>query len=156
MSFNHKKGGADATRLTTSARTAKVWADGELLYDTDTDTFYVGDGTTAGGVKDVVQGDITPEVSAIAASNIDWSSLFKKGGLYTKTLVANTTFTFSNATAGQTIVVRIINGSSWTLTWPTVKWQDGTPPVMSASNSAIFTIIYDGTNYFGSYVLNMS
>ena len=50
MAFRYKKGGADALRVTTASRTANVWADGELLYDTDTDTLYVGDGSTAGGV----------------------------------------------------------------------------------------------------------
>jgi hypothetical protein len=99
-----------------------------------------------------------PSASAISASAIDWATLKRTGGLYTKTLAANTTFTFSNLLAGQTIVVRLTNtASNYTVTWPTVKWTGGTPPTMTVgAKSDIYTFIYDGTNVFGSYVQDMS
>ena len=43
---------------------------------------------------------------AIAADNIDWST----GGIYTKTLTANTTFTFSNVKLNKVITV-IVSGA---------------------------------------------
>jgi hypothetical protein len=100
--------------------------------------------------------DVT--TSAISASDIDWSTLKASGGLYTKTLGANTTFTFSNRTAGQTIVVRLTNtASNYTVTWPTVKWAGAAAPTMTTgAKSDIYTFIYDGTDVFGSYVQNMS
>ena len=108
--------------------------------------------------KNYVDTQNTPVTSAISASAIDWATLLKTGGLYTKTLAANTTFTFSNRTAGQTIVVRLTNtASNYTVTWPTVKWSGGAAPTMTVGvKSDIYTFIYDGTNVFGSFVQNMS
>jgi hypothetical protein len=99
---------------------------------------------------------IDPATSAIAALDIDWATLKPGGGLYTKTLGANSTFTFSNRTAGQTIVVRLTNtASNYTVTWPTVKWTGGVAPTMTVgAKSDVYTFIYDGTDVFGSYVQN--
>lgn len=98
-----------------------------------------------------------PAASAISASDIDWSTLLKTGGVYTKTLGANTTFTFSNLAVG-TIVVRLTNtASNYTVTWPTVKWPGGVAPTMSTgARSDVYTFVYDGTNVFGSYVQESS
>lgn len=97
-----------------------------------------------------------PSVQAISASNIDWATVGVAGGLFTKTLSANTTFTFSNATPGQCIVIRLTNtASNYTVTWPSMKWPVQTAPVMTTGVfSDVYTIIYDGTNYYGSYVQN--
>ena len=95
-----------------------------------------------------------PSTSAIAALDIDWATLKSTGGLYTKTLAANSTFTFSNLASGATIVVRLTNtASNYTVTWPTVKWSGGSAPVQTiGAKSDIYTFIYDGTDVFGSYV----
>lgn len=97
--------------------------------------------------------DTTISTQAIGASAIDWST----GSVFTKTLGANTTFTFSNQTSGQTIVVRLTNtASNYTVTWPTVKWPGGTVPVMSTgATSDVYTFVYDGTNIYGSYVQDL-
>lgn len=97
-----------------------------------------------------------PAASAIAASDIDWSILLKTGGVYTKTLSANTTFTFSNLAVG-TIVVRLTNtASNYTVTWPTMKWSGGAAPVITVgAKDSVCTLIYDGTSTYGSCVLDM-
>lgn len=112
---------------------------------------------TQNAVKTYVDTQNTPVTSAISASDINWATLLKTGGLYTKTLAANTTFTFSNATAGQTIIVRLTNtASNYTVTWPTVKWSGGAAPTMTVgAKSDVYTFIYDGTSYFGSAVQDM-
>jgi hypothetical protein len=89
--------------------------------------------------------------AAISASDIDWSA----ANLHTKTLAANTTFTFSNQSTGyNVIVVRLTNtASNFTVTWPTVKWSGGVAPTMTTgATSDIYTFAYDGTNTYGSYV----
>lgn len=100
---------------------------------------------------------IAPVTSAIAALDIDWSVVKIKGGLFTKTLSANSTFTFSNLTSGQTIIVRLTNtASNYTVTWPTVKWAGGAAPTMTVgAKSDVYTFVYDGTDVFGSYVQNL-
>lgn len=111
---------------------------------------------TKNAVRDYLE-TLIPTTSAISASDINWTTLLKTGGLYTKTLAANTTFTFSNRTAGQTIIVRLTNtASNYTVTWPTVKWSGGTIPTMTVGvKSDIYTFIYDGTDVFGSSVQDL-
>jgi len=90
---------------------------------------------------------------AISASAIDWAT----GNVFTKTLAANTTFTFSNQTSGQVIVVRITNtASNYTVTWPgSVLWSAGvTPTQTTGAKSDVYTFVYDGTTTFGSVVQN--
>lgn len=90
--------------------------------------------------------------TAIASTAIDWSA----ASTFTKTLSANTTFTFSNATDGQTIVVAITNtASNYTVTWPTVSWTGGSAPVQTVgAKTDVYTIIKIGSTYYGSAVQN--
>lgn len=99
-----------------------------------------------------------PACSAISASNVDWSL----GNCFTKTLSANTTFTFSNRVAGQTIILRVTNPASFTYTLPStntqgnsVLWAGSTIPTASTANKKdIVTIFYDGTEMYGNAVQN--
>jgi hypothetical protein len=86
------------------------------------------------------------------ATTINWAT----GNVFTLTLNANLTISFSNQTAGQTIVIRLTNtASNYTVTWPTIKWPVQTTPVMTTGAfSDIYTLIYDGSNTYGSYVQN--
>lgn len=87
----------------------------------------------------------------ISASDIDWS----QGNLFTKTLAANTTFTFSNQVSGQVVVVRVTNtASNYTVTWPVgVLWSGGTAPTQTiGAKSDVYTFVYDGTTTYGSAV----
>jgi hypothetical protein len=50
-------------------------------------------------------------------------------------------------------------GGTNTVTWPaTVKWASGTAPTLTAAGDAVDLIAlhFDGTNYYGSAVLNLS
>ena len=108
----------------------------------------------------IVNGDIgsIATTSTISSTTIDWSLLKIKGGLYTKTLAANTTFTFSNMTAGQTIVIALTNtASNFTVTWPAgAKWSGGTAPTQTTgAKTDVYTCIaFDASNAYCSYVQN--
>jgi len=82
--------------------------------------------------------------------DIDWSLSNNFYG----TLTGNTTFTFSNATAGQFITVDVAQTgtNSYTVTWPSAKWSGGSAPVMTAgaATSDITTIWYVNSLYKGS------
>jgi hypothetical protein len=60
-------------------------------------------------------------------------------------------FTFSNASAGQVLTLRVVeDGSGHTAhTWPTLKWPGGTvgTPTLTASAINIYIFYFDGTNY---------
>ena len=90
--------------------------------------------------------------NAISASDIDWNA----SQTHSKTLSANTTFTFSNATDGQTIVVAITNtASNYTVTWPTVSWSGGVAPTQTTgAKTDIWTFVKIGSTIYGSVVQN--
>lgn len=135
---------------------------GDITYESGTNTssrlaigttgqvLSVESGIPAWHTLDVSQ--MTIGTQAIASTTIDWST----GNLFTQTLSANTTFTFSNQRSGQTIVVRLTNtASNYTVTWPSLKWPNQTAPTMTTGAfSDVYTFVYDGTNVYGSFVQN--
>jgi hypothetical protein len=90
--------------------------------------------------------------TTISSTAIDWSA----ASTFTKTLSANTTFTFSSATDGQTIVVALTNtASNYTVTWPTVSWAGAASPVQTVgAHTDVYTFIKIGSTYYGSAVQN--
>jgi hypothetical protein len=90
---------------------------------------------------------------AVAAMAIDWTP----GDVFSKTLAAGgaNTFTFANATDGQTIVVAL-TGAASTVTWPTVKWAGGVAPTQTASGTDIYTFIKIGAVIYGSALQAMA
>lgn len=96
----------------------------------------------------------TALLTAMGALDVDWSS----APTFTKTLAAGgNTITFSNKTAGLTIVVRLTsNGGGSTVTWPTVKWPSGSVPTQTSTGTDVYTFFYDGSSVYGSVVQDMS
>jgi hypothetical protein len=97
--------------------------------------------------------DLAFSTTAISASAIDWAT----SQSFSKTLGANTTFTFSNTKDGQTIVVALTNtASNYTVTWPTVIWSGGAAPTQTiGAKTDVYTFIKIGSTIFGSVVQNM-
>ncbi len=99
-----------------------------------------------------------PACVALAGTSIDWSL----GNCFTKTLSANTTFTFLNKIGGQTIQVRTTNPAGFTVTWPntnspgaSVLWAGSTVPTASTlGHRDIWSVFFDGTEMYGSPVSN--
>ena len=78
------------------------------------------------------------------------------GGIQTKTLAANTTFTDSLA-SGESIVLQLEAGASYTVTWPTMQWATSggnVAPTLTAKDTLVFwkvsSTLYGA--YTGSYV----
>jgi len=100
-----------------------------------------------------VQGKLTTRslvgtVVPIAASAIDWAA----GSSFSKTLSANTTFTFANTASGQSITVAVTNtASNYTVTWPTVKWPGDLVPTQSTGvQTDVYTFKNIGGVIYGS------
>jgi hypothetical protein len=93
-----------------------------------------------------------------ASTTVNWND----SNIQTFTLnTATTTFTFSNPNAGATyiLVIRQNAAGSQTVVWPgTVAWGGGVTPTMTAiaNRYDVFTFIYDGSKYFGTYVQNFT
>jgi len=78
------------------------------------------------------------------------------GGIQTKTLSANTTFTDSMY-SGDAIVLQLEAGASYTVTWPTMTWVTSggnVAPTLTAKDTLVFwkvsSVLYGA--YTGSYV----
>ena len=88
----------------------------------------------------------------ISASDVAWVN----GSTYTKTLGANTTFTFSGSSSGDTITVALTNtASNYTVTWPTVVWPGGVAPVQTVgAKTDIYSFKKVGSTIYGSVIQN--
>jgi len=74
------------------------------------------------------------------------------GAVQTKTLSADTTFTDS-LSSGDSIVLMLNAGASYTVTWPTVTWVSGggdSAPSLTANDTIVFWKI--STTLYGAYV----
>ena len=143
-----------------SFETIQVPSGTSPVADSSTDilTLAAGSGITIVGnsTTDTVTIDtVAPSISVISASDVDWSILGKTGGLYKKDLSEDTTLTFSNFADGYCVNIRIKNPASWLLSFAdTIIWL-GTPytAMPTGGKSAIFSVFYDGSTYFGVFAL---
>jgi len=74
------------------------------------------------------------------------------GSIQSKTVAANTTFTES-LEAGQTVVLLLNAGASYTITWPTLTWVTGSgnsAPTLTANDAFVFWKV--STTLYGAYV----
>jgi hypothetical protein len=89
-----------------------------------------------------------------ATASINWNN----GNVQTHTLAASTTFTFANPNNGATyiIVVKQAVAGNYVINWPSITWVGGLTPVMTATanKTDIYTFIYVGSIYYGSYSQN--
>ncbi|MCE2836695.1 MAG: hypothetical protein LW834_07005 [Cyanobium sp. 49614_E6] len=105
---------------------------------------------TAPGTSAVISGGITP----VAALAVDCSL----GNYFTKTVAADSAFTFSGAPAARSyaFTLKVIH-TSGAITWPaSVKWPGGTAPAPTAGKTHLFMFHTDdgGTSWHGSSLLN--
>ncbi len=78
---------------------------------------------------------------------ISWAN----GDRQVVTMTGNCTFTYSNAAAGQTLTLRLIEDGTggYSVTLPTSKWPGGAAGTFTTTANAINLLIvyFDGTNY---------
>lgn len=92
----------------------------------------------------------TPVTKVYALSGTDINPA--NGGLQTKTLSAATTFTES-LTNGDSVVLMLNAGASYTVTWPTITWvtsNGNAAPTLTANDTIVFWKV--GSTLYGAYV----
>ena len=151
---------------TTEVQPATQYACGFYMTDKTTPDFeVVGGGTSTLNTNLKITGQAYSELNDIgdetgATWDIDWNDsniqaiTLNNGG-------AMTLNTPTNPQTGATYILKLIQGASpSTVTWTAsiFKWPAGAAPVLSlvAAEVDIITLIYDGTNYYGTSVLNFS
>ena len=99
-------------------------------------------------------GPVRGNIVAVAALDIDCSL----GNFFTKTINANSTFTFSNAPATRAFAFTLeLTHTSGTVTWPaSVKWPGDTAPTLTTGKTHLFTFVTDdgGTRWRGAAQTN--
>lgn len=147
----------DSTDLATitSANTAKVGVTTQISNVVEDTTPELGGELNAGAHS---IGFTLQTATGDGTTTIDW----KLGNKFKFTFGAQSeTFTFtapSNPCSLTLILVQDGTGSR-TATWPaSVKWAGGTAPTLTTTGNAvdIVSLLYDGTNYYGSAALAFS
>jgi len=108
-------------------------------------------------ITDLRQEINTSSINAVAALNIDCSL----GNYFTKTIAADSTFTFSNAPASRyyAFTLKVVH-TSGVITWPaSVRWVGGvSAPALTTGKTHMFMISTDdgGTNWRGASMANFT
>ena len=99
-------------------------------------------------------GSVRGNIVAVAALDIDCSA----GNYFTKTISANSTFTFSNAPASRSFAFTLeLTHTSGTVTWPTaVQWPGQTAPTLTTGRTHLFVFVTDdgGTRWRGAALVD--
>jgi hypothetical protein len=158
--------GTNTTQLATTAFVnAEISADltaaiGSTVqaFDADTTKNDVANTFTAAQTLNAgltVDGPYKQAAEAVSALDIDLST----GNYFTKTISANSTFTFSNPPASGTVgsFTLELTHTSGTVTWPTsVKFNADTAPTLTTGKTHLFFFVTDdgGTRYRGAALVD--
>mgnify|MGYP000102888543 CR=1 FL=1 len=99
--------------------------------------------------KLVINGEIQEKEYVLAGTVIDPAN----GTIQYKTLAANTTFTESLSN-GEYVTLMIDDGSSYTITWPTITWltSDGSAPSLQTTGYTVFELWKVSATLYGAVV----
>ena len=129
---------ATATKLQTARTINGVSFDGSI-------DITISDDTKLDSTNPIIAGSITEEVHELTGTEINPSN----GTIQYKTVGANTTFT-ETLTAGQSVILRLINANIYTITFPTITWVGAAAPELTA-NCAI-VIWKEQSTLYGAFV----
>lgn len=114
----------------------------------------MGVGQTSPATKFDLSGNYGQNIVAVSALSIDCSS----GNYFTKTISADSTFTFDSVPASRAFAFALeLTHTSGAITWPTtVKWPKDTPPTVTTGKTHIFIFITDdgGTRWRGASLVD--
>ena len=135
--------GDTLANLTAEPRTA-----GRHVYATDTKKFYLDDGVNLLPLAS------EPTHFAVPAVNIDWSA----GDVQYKSISAATTFTFSNAVNGSTIIVAIAaDGVDRTVAFPAgILKSPNYSGIVVANTESVFTFVRANNKIYLSEIGELS
>ena len=92
-----------------------------------------------------ITGSITEQVYNLTGTAINPAN----GTIQYKIVSANTTFT-ETLISGQSVLLRLINANSYTITFPTITWVGKTAPVLTAN--CVIVLWKEQTTLYGAYV----
>ena len=129
---------ATATKLATARTINGVAFDG-------TSNITVSDSTKLTKANPLIMGSITEQVYDLTGTAINPAN----GTIQYKTVSSNTTFTETLIT-GQSVILRLVNANSYTITFPTITWVGAVAPTLTA-NCAI-VVWKEQSTLYGAFV----
>jgi len=138
---------------TGNARVVVTITDGTLLVNGDDAYLPITGGTVTGNttfnsvVTATAYKDSVFTITDGASVDIDPDN----GGIQVWTLGANRSPTADNFDAGAKVMLMINDGSSYSITWPSVNWVGGVAPTLATSGYSIIELWKVGTQLYGSY-----
>jgi hypothetical protein len=94
--------------------------------------------------------------SQSGAHTVNWNN----GNKQKITLTGNPTLTFTAPPGATNLQLKVIQDGtgSRTITWPSIKWPEGTAPTLTTDASAedLVFLYYDGSAYYGSSLLDFA
>lgn len=149
--------GTNTTQIATTAFVTAAIDPNTATTDT-AQTFVPAQTFTAASVHNgglTVDGPYKQAAEAVSALDIDLST----GNYFTKTISANSTFTFSNPPASGTVgsFTLELTHTSGTVTWPSsVKFPADTPPTLTNGRTHLFVFSTDdnGARYRGAALVD--
>ena len=129
---------ATATKLATARTINGVSFDG-------TANITVSDDTKLTATNPSITGSITEQVYNLTGTQINPAN----GTIQYKTVSVNTTFT-ETLTTGQSVLLRLINANSYTITLPTITWVGAVVPTLTAN--CVIVLWKEQSTLYGSYV----
>ncbi len=133
-------------RITSAASGTISSVTGDFTVDTstlkvDSTNDRVGVGTASPATTLDVNGAYAGNITAVSALDIDCST----ANYFTKTINANSTFTFSSAPSSRAYSFTLeLTHTSGTVTWPTaVKWPEDSAPTLTTGKTHLFVFVTD-------------
>jgi len=120
--------------------------------DASVDRIGINEGTPLARLD--INGNYASNITAVAALDVDCST----ANYFTKTISANSTFTFSNPPATRAFAFALeLTHTSGAITWPAaVKWPKDTAPTLTTGKTHIFIFVTDdgGTRWRGAALVD--
>ena len=113
------------------------------------DSTVIGASTAVAGTFTALAADYLNEgVYSLTGTDIDPAN----GSIQYKVLSTNTTFTES-LSSGDSVILRLAGGATYTVTWPTITWVTGTgnaAPTLAGNDTVV--LWKENTTLYGAYV----
>ena len=160
-SFSQNIDGSNTYGLTNRYSFVKVVSNGSiwLVAGLDNVSYSVSGGLT---LTDLISSNVKAKtfeltqpssINSTSTTTLDLST----GNVLQVVLTGSTTLAFTNPKIG-TYIIKIKQDATgnWALNFPTIKWSDAAVPTITTTPNAVdlITIIYDGTDYYGSCLQN--
>lgn len=124
------------------------------LFFSDASADRIGINQSAPAGRLDLDGNYVENIVAVSALSIDCSA----GNYFTKTINANSTFTFDSVPASRAYAFALeLTHTSGTITWPAaVKWPADTAPALTTGKTHIFIFVTDdgGTRWRGAALVD--